>query len=156
MAKYELAFDGFPHHVSEGEQKCFQRDLKSVLAGYGDGVELNEFWFKCVVAKAIIFESLEQGNHSLGVVDKSAKGLKAQTVAYTMAATAEAFRIGGMQIDLMRIWREQCVPAALMTWMLDWARTIHEVLNRPPGEVKNPSEFAKKRVLLDPACASNY
>ena len=61
-----------------------------------------------------------------------------------MAATAQAFRIGGMQIDLMRIWREQSVPAQLMTWMLDWARRIHEVLNKPPGEVKNPSEFAKK------------
>ena len=143
MAKYELAFDGFPHHVSEGEQKCFQRYLKSVLAGYGDGVELNEFWFKCVVAKAIIFKSLDK-EITRSEWYKSAKGLKAQTVAYAVAASAQAFRIGGMQIDLMRIWREQSVPAALMTWMLDWASRIHEVLNKPPGEVKNPSEFAKK------------
>ena len=124
-------------------KKCFQRYLKSVLTGYGDGLELNDFWFKCVVAKAIIFKSLDR-EITRSEWYKSAKGLKAQTVAYTVAATAQAFRLGSMQIDLMRIWREQCVPAALMTWMLDRARRVHEVLNRPPGEVKNPSEFAKK------------
>ena len=31
-----------------------------------------------------------------------------------------------------------------MEWMLGTARKVHKVLNSPPGEVKNPSEFAKK------------
>jgi hypothetical protein len=143
LAKYELAFEGQPHHVSEGEQKCFQRYATSVLAGYGDGLELNESWFKYVVAKAMIFRSLDK---EIARSDwyRSAKGLKAQTVAYTLAAVAQAFRVGDMQMDLMRIWREQAVPVALMDWMLDWARRIHSVLNLPPGAVKNPSEFAKK------------
>jgi hypothetical protein len=143
LAKYELAFDGRPHHVSEGEQKCFQRYVSSVLAGYGDGLALNEFWFKCAVAKAIIFRSLDK---EIARSDwyKAAKGLKAQTVAYAVAAAAQSFRAGGMQIDLIRIWGGQAVPGPLMDWMLDWAKNIHQVLNAPPGEVKNPSEFAKK------------
>jgi hypothetical protein len=143
LAKYELAFDGRPHHVSEGEQKCFQKYVSSVLASYGDGLELNEFWFKCAVAKAIIFRSLDR---EIARSDwyKAAKGLKAQTVAYTVAATAQAFRNSEMQIDLMRVWHEQALPEVLKDWMLDWAEKIHEVLNAPPGMVKNPSEFAKK------------
>lgn len=143
LAKYELAFDGRPHHVSEGEQKCFQRYVTSVLAGYGDGVNLNEFWFKCAVAKAIIFRSLDR-EIARSEWYKAAKGLKAQTVAYTVAAVAQSFRVGGMQIDLMGIWRDQTVSKVLMDWMLGWAARIHKVLNAPPGMVKNPSEFAKK------------
>lgn len=143
LAKYELAFDGRPHHVAEGEQKCFQRYVSSVLAGYGDGLDLNEFWFKCAVAKAIIFRSLDR---EIARSDwyKAAKGLKAQTVAYTLAAAAQSFRACSLQIDLMRIWRDQAVPPSLMDWMLGWAERIHKVLNAPPGAVKNPSEFAKK------------
>lgn len=143
LAKYELAFDGRPYHVAEGEQKCFQRYVSSVLAGYGDGLELNEFWFKCAVAKAIVFKSLDR---DIARSDwyKAAKGLKAQTVAYTLAAAAQSFRAGGKQIDLMRIWRDQAVPPVLMDWILGLAERIHPVLNAPPGAVKNPSEFSKK------------
>jgi hypothetical protein len=143
LAKYELAFDGRPHHVSEGEQKCFQRYVTSMAATYGDGVGLNEFWFKCAVGKAIVFRTLDR---EIARSDwyKAAKGLKAQTVAYTLAAAAQSFRIGGMQLDLMRIWREQAVAGALMEWMLGWAQRVHKVLNTPPGITKNPSEFAKK------------
>jgi len=143
LAKYELAFDGRPHHVSEGEQKCFQRYVSSVLAGCGGGLELNDFWFKCAVSKAIIFRSLD-GEIGRSQWYKDARALKAQTVAYTVAAVAQAFRIGGMQIDLMRIWRDQAVPKQLMDWMLGKAANIHKILNSPPGMVKNPSEFAKK------------
>ncbi|WP_051534361.1 AIPR family protein [Deefgea rivuli] len=143
LAKYELAFNGRPHHVSEGEQKCFQRYVTSVLVGYGDGIDLNEFWFKCVVAKAIVFRSLDK-EIAQSEWYKAAKGLKAQTVAYSVAAVAQAFRVGEMQIDLMRIWRDQTVPKVLTDWMLGWASRIHKILNDPPGMVKNPSEFAKK------------
>jgi len=143
LAKYEMAFDGRPHHVSEGEQKCFQRYVTSVLAGYGDGLQLNEFWYKSAVAKAIAFRTLDKKIASSEWY-KSAKGLKAQTVAYTLAAAAHCFRMAGMQMDLMQIWREQAVPSGLMEWMLGWAQRIHKVLNAPPGAVKNPSEFAKK------------
>lgn len=143
LAKYELAFDGRPHHVSEGEQKCFQRYVSTVLAGCGEGTDLNEFWFKGAVAKAILFRSLDK---EIVRTDwyKAAKGLKAQTVAYTIAYVAQAFRTEGMQIDLMLIWREQKAPRILMDWMLVTASRIHRVLNAPPGVVKNPTEFAKK------------
>lgn len=143
LAKYELSFDGRPHHVSEGEQKCFQRYVTSVLVGYGEGLDLNEFWFKSAVSKAIIFRALDK---EIARSDwyKLAKGLKAQTVAYTLAAAAQSFRNAGIQIDLMRVWRDQAVPRALMDWMLEIAERVHHVLNAPPGKVKNPSEFAKK------------
>jgi len=143
LSKFELAFDSRPHHVAEGEQKCFQRYVKTMLATYDDGLELNEFWFKCVVAKAIIFKSVDK-EIAKSEWYKVAKGLKAQTTAYTVSALAQAYRMRDMQVDFLRIWRDQAVPSALMTWTLEVAKGIHIILNNPPGSVKNATEFCKK------------
>ena len=143
LAKHELAFEERPYHVSEGEQKCFQRYISFMPVTYGDGVGLNEFWFRCVIAKAIAFRTLDK---QIAQSDwyKDAKGLKAQTIAYTLAAAAHSFRTVGMELDLPRIWREQSVPVMLLEWMLDLAKRIQKVLNKPPGTTLNPGEFCKK------------
>lgn len=143
LAKFELAFDGRPHHVSEGAQKCFHRYITTALKTSSESTELNDVWFKCAVAKGILFRRLDK-EVALSDWYKNDKGLKAQTVAYTIAACAHAFREAGQQIDLIRIWRDQDVPTALLDWMLDQAQTVHKILNNPPGIVKNPTEFCKK------------
>ena len=143
LAKFELAFDGRPHHVSEGAQKCFHRYITTSLKANSESTELNDTWFKCAVAKGILFRRLDK---EVAQSDwyKNDKGLKAQTVAYTISACAHAFREAAQQIDLFRVWREQDVPSVLLDWMLDQARAVHRILNNPPGIVKNPTEFCKK------------
>jgi hypothetical protein len=143
LAKFELAFDGRPHHVAEGAQKCFSRYITTSLKSQSESNQLTDVWFKCAVAKGLIFRRLDK-EVALSDWYKNDKGLKAQTVAYTVAACAHAFREAGQQIDLLRIWREQEVPATLLDWMLAQAQTVHAILNNPPGSVKNPSEFCKK------------
>lgn len=143
LAKYELSFDGRPHHVSEGAQKCFNRYTGTVLAKMADGTSLNESWFRRAMAKAILFGSMDS------VVQKSDwyrsdRGYKAQIVTYTIAACAEGFRAAGLQIDLDRIWKDQSVAEPLMSWMLEQARTVARILKSPPEQVRNISEFAKK------------
>jgi hypothetical protein len=143
LAKFELSFDGRPHHVCEGAQKCFSRYITTTLKISSENAELNETWFRCAVAKGILFRRLDKEvAHSDWY--KNDKGLKAQTVAYTVAACAQAFRDVGQQIDLLRIWREQDVPPALMYWLIQQAAVVHKILNNPPGTVKNPTEFCKK------------
>ena len=143
LAKFELAFDGRPHHVSEGAQKCFHRYITTSLKTSSEITELNDVWFKCAVAKGILFRRLDK-EVALSDWYKNDKGLKAQTVAYTIAACADAFRESGQQIDLIRIWRDQEVPSVLLDWMLEQAQAVHRILNNPPGAVKNPTEFCKK------------
>lgn len=143
LAKFELAFDGRPHHVSEGAQKCFHRYITSTLKTNSESTELNETWFKCAVAKGILFRRLDKEVAQSNWY-RNDKGLKAQTVAYTISACAHTFREAGQQIDLLRIWRDQDVPSVLMDWMLIQAQSIHKILNNPPGIVKNPTEFCKK------------
>lgn len=143
LAKYELSFDGRPHHVSEGAQKSFHRYTTSVLSKLGDGAALSETWFRRAMAKALLFIDLDEA------VQKSSwyqldRGYKAQIVTYTIAACADGFRAKGQQMDLDRVWREQSVPVPLLGWMLDQARLVAEILRSPPDNVRNISEFAKR------------
>lgn len=143
LAKYELSFDGRPHYVSEGAQKCFNRYATTVLVRMGDGTGLNALWFRRAMAKAMIFTTLDSE------IGKAAwyqgdRGYKAQIVTYAVAACAEGFREEGMQMDLDQIWREQSVPERLLQWMLEEARAVARILKWPPENVRNISEFAKK------------
>jgi hypothetical protein len=143
LAKYELSFDGRPHHVSEGAQKCFNRYTMSVLSKLGDGSSLSDTWFRRAMAKALLFIDLDEA------VQKSSwyqtdRGYKAQIVTYAIAACANGFREKNEQIDLDRIWREQSVPASLLDWMLGEARSVADILKSPPDNVRNISEFAKR------------
>ena len=142
LAKFELSFDGKPYYVSEGSQKCFNRYITGHLKQMSDA-DLNEVWYKCVVAKGIIFRQLDKAI-AQSEWYKNDKGLKAQALTYTIAACAQAFRDKGYQIDLLKIWKEQEVPPLLLHWLLYQANTVHKILNSPPGIVKNPAEFSKK------------
>ncbi|CAH3415079.1 MULTISPECIES: AIPR family protein [Serratia] len=143
LAKYELSFDGRPHYVSEGAQKCFNRYTTLVLLKLGDGTLLSETWFRRAMAKALLFIGLDEAiqKSSWYLMDR---GYKAQIVTYTIAACANEFRIRSQQIDLDRIWREQSIPISLLGWMLKEARQVAKILRSPPDNVRNISEFAKR------------
>jgi len=143
LAKYELSFEGRPHHVSEGAQKCFNRYATTVLSKMGDGTGLNGLWFRRAMAKAILFNTLDSAI-ARAEWYKADRGYKAQIVTYTVAACADGFRAAGMQIDLDRIWKEQAVAGPLVRWMLEEGRSVARILKRPPESVRNITEFAKK------------
>ncbi|NBB12536.1 AIPR family protein [Pseudomonas sp. SLFW] len=143
MSKFELSFEGCPHHVSEGAQKCFNRYTTTVLSKLGDGSSLTETWFRRAMAKALIFTSLDDAVQK-SVWYQADRGYKAQIVTYTIAACADGFRTKGHQIDLDRIWREQSVAVPMLAWMLGVAEEVSNILKTPPDNVRNISEFAKK------------
>jgi hypothetical protein len=144
LAKYEYSFDGKPHVVSMGAQKCFLKytdDISSMASG--DGSALNAVWYERAIAKAIVFKGLD------GAIQKSEwykedRGYKAQIVTYTVAACADGFRRAGLQINLDMIWVQQEVPVLLLSWMLVEAETVASILKNPPPNVRNISEYAKK------------
>ena len=143
LAKYELSFDGRPHHVSEGAQKCFNRYVKSVLAPLGDGTGLNATWFQRAMARALLYRELDSAV-SRSEWYKADRGYKAQIVTYAVASSAQRFRLARHEIDLDRIWSEQAVPEQLLAWMLDEARRVSGILRNPPEGVRNITEFAKR------------
>lgn len=146
LAKFEYAFEGKPHVVCLGAQKCFLKytaDLSKLASG--DGTSLNEVWYKRAVAKAILFKQLDIAVQRSGWY-RVERGYKAQILAYTVAACAHGYRRVGKQIDLDSIWEKQEVPAELCRWMVNEARVVAEILKNPPANVRNIAEFAKKEV----------
>ncbi|MCG9627237.1 AIPR family protein [Vibrio mediterranei] len=153
LAKYELAFDGKPHIVSLGAQKCFlsyTNVLKNLAAK--DGSELNEIWYKRAIAKALLFKDLDSKILQSSWYKKD-RGYKAQIVAYTIAACADGFRRNAMQMNLDIIWERQEVPAPLSEWMQNQAYKVASILKSPPPHVRNISEFAKKLACWEEAIA---
>jgi hypothetical protein len=141
LAKYELSFEGQPHHVSDGAQKCFSRYVEQLPKV--DVNKLTEVWFRRIVAKCILFKRLDENiQRSKWYVED--RGYKAQIVTYTIAVCADSFRTAGYQIDLDRIWREQSVSEGLLSWLMDEARMVANIIKNPPSNVRNITEFAKR------------
>lgn len=141
LAKFQLAFDGRPHHVSEGAQKCFSRYVQ--VLNQLNPAEINEQWFKRAVAKAIIFIDVDKAVMASKWYQED-RGYKAPIVAYTVAVVADCFRSNGKQIDLDYIWRKQSLDGEFLNWCVSVARTVAGILKSPPSEVRNVSEFAKR------------
>ena len=144
VAKYEYSFDGLPHIVSQGAINCFKvyaDDLAKMAAG--DGLALNEVWYRRMIAKAIIFTELDSA-----VIKsewyKMERGYKAQIVTYTVAACADGFRQVSKQVNLDMIWDQQSVPQQLLSWMLSEAIKVADILKDPPPKIRNITEYAKK------------
>lgn len=141
LAKYELAFEGRPHHVSEGAQKCFSRYVQ--VLNKLSPADVNEQWFKRSVAKAILFTDIDKAVLASKWYQDD-RGYKAPIVAYTVAAAADAYRSKGMQIDLDYIWRKQSLDGEFLDWLVRVAEKVASILKSPPPEVRNISEFAKR------------
>lgn len=149
LAKYEYSFDGKPHMVSMGAQKCFLKytdDISKMASGGGSA--LNAVWYERAIAKAIVFKGLDRAIQRSDWY-KEDRGYKAQIVTYTVAACADGFRRSGHQINLDMIWGQQEVPAQLLSWMLGEAEKVALILKNPPPNVRNISEYAKKAGCWD-------
>lgn len=143
LAKFELAFEGLPNVVSAGAQKSFSKFKDTTLKQLHDAGELTEVWFQKAIGRALLFKTLDR-EIANSEWYAQAKGLKAQTVAYTAAATTRAFVLAQHELNYEKIWLQQEVPEPLLAWMLVVASSIHQKLNNPPAHAKNPSEYCKK------------
>ena len=136
VAKILLAWQGSPEVASLGGEKCFQK----FSLGLRDGFVPDETFFKTLVAKAIIFKTIdgivkEQGNTEY----------KANVVAYTMALLNEKTE---NRIDLLKIWERQAIPEALRRELDVLSQKVRHVIETTAknntGTNANVTEWAKK------------
>ncbi len=141
LAKVEAAWDGRPYEASLGAQKNFIRFAAKFENEFAEHEEkLNERWFKHIVAKTILFDTLDV------VVAKAPwyAGYKANVVAYALAKLAFMAREVRNEVDLDAIWKAQNVPDGLQGQLGEIAQAVNGVLTSPPPERKNVTEWAKK------------
>jgi len=148
-AKYEVSWGMQPHMVSAGAQKNFMA-FASLVAAKWDAADsaFNEMYWKQLVAKAILFESIRA---AIAKADWYEKGYLANLVTYTMAKLA--FEVGrqarGGAFDLERVWINQIPTEATLGEALQIGARVLAVLTSEHRPVSNVTEWAKKEACWD-------
>lgn len=138
LAKFENTWNLEPHIVSRGSEKNFYeftmrlRERQTFVP--------DELYYKCLVAKAIMFRTAEKL-----VQAQRFGGYRANIVTYSLAYIIERT---ALRIDLEKIWKNQSVSPALETAIYTVSREVHRALINPPGG-KNVTEWCKKPQCWD-------
>ncbi len=141
MAKFENVWDDHPKWVNFGAQKNFARYAVRIGTEWkksSDG--FNEFYFKRIVARALIFRACEK----LVSAQLWYGGYRANIVAYTLALISEIVRRKGKSMDYGRIWNAQGINRALEDALVAIARAVNDEIIKPPAAISNISEWCKK------------
>jgi len=142
LAKFENVWDGIPHIVSKGAQFNFAKFANVIgLRWDADSDQFNEYWYKCAIARAIIFRRTEKIVSSQPWYDG---GYRANIVAYTISKLAEMLSSNRKCLDFELIWQKQDVSPALHDALVRISTIVHHVIITPPEGISNVTEWAKK------------
>jgi hypothetical protein len=141
VAKYHEAWRGLPHQVALAGEKNFA----AFMAALDDDNQtvvpdpLTHEWFRHLIAKVIIFRTIESRIKSKEVRHHFAQGW----VNISTYVTALVGTRVGHEINLERVWSNQAASARLSDLLFDWAVLVNKEFNRiAPGQ--QFSEVAKR------------
>ncbi len=141
LAKFEHSIDMQPHIVSLGAQKNFARFASEIGSKWDKNEkQFHELYFKQLVAKAILFRSLDEsvmGQNWYG-------GYKANIVTYSLAKLVHMVSDIGKQLNLAQIWTDQKVSSALEEQLLIIAKIVNERIQDTPEDITNVTEWCKR------------
>ena len=142
LAKFEGVWDKIPHIVSQGAQKNFAHFVGSVGKAWDqDDAQINERYFRRVVARAIIFRATERFVSSQAWYEG---GYRANIVAFALSRLAHELDSLKLVLDFDQVWKAQAPSDALLEALASVAEAMQGVLVSPPEGIRNISEYAKK------------
>jgi hypothetical protein len=143
LAKVELSFNQRPEVVSKGAQKTFSAFAAELGAAWSaNETRYDETWFKRLIAKLVIFRTLEKA------VPRQTwypGGYRANIVTYGIAKLAFDNEAIGKTLDLDRVWEQQAVPEGMLNCLLLSCEAAAAAILSPQSGVKNVTEWAKKQ-----------
>lgn len=144
LAKFEGSWDMKPHIVSLGAQKNFVRFAEAVGKENWDKIEkkYNELYFKRLVAKAILFRTVDR----FIMRQPWYGGYKANIVTHTVAKLSYLIEQARMYLDLERIWRRQSLTEEMESFLKDIAEAVNSVIQDTPQGITNVTEWCKKEL----------
>lgn len=151
LAKYVQTFRGLPHEVSLGGQKNFAKFADYIGSSWDHGQnDFNELWFKRAVAEAIIFKKAEW------LVLRApwyAQGYRAQTVAYGIAMLVREVQARSLELDLQKVWRDQCLSDVFEEQLLEICRLAQEeiISGAAKNNLINVTEWCKRKQCWESA-----
>lgn len=143
VAKYEMLWQLAPHVVSKGAQKNFLVFVTGLQARWEkDSEQYNKLYFRSLVAKAIIFRSVDR---LVFCAEWYPNGYKANIVAYSVAwLIHHALTKWSKQIDLEKIWKFQDLPENLYSAFNVIGEAVSKTITEPPDDVSNVTEYCKQ------------
>lgn len=142
LAKFENVWDDHPMWVNRGSQKNFVRYAERIGKEWEKSSDaFNEFYFKRVVARGLIFRATER------IVSNQSwynGGYRANIVAYTLALLAEIAKRRSGSVDFMEVWRTQTVGPVLNDSIDLVSCAVNDDITKPADGVSNISEWCKK------------
>ena len=147
LARYMELYGCRPDIVSKGKQKLLQRFAEEIKTSWEKGdTQYNEFYFKRVVALAIIYKRTDE------IIKQSEwyrenRSYKANVIAYTMSIIFNHIRKKhkGFEIDFKRIWNEQAVYEELDEQLTVLQNEVHNFITGP-RPTENVTEWCKKEL----------
>lgn len=142
LAKFENVWDDAPHWVNLGAQKNFARYAQRIGSEWEKSPDtFNEFYYRRVVARAIIFRRTER------LVSEQpwySGGYRANIVAYALALLGELARRRKKKVDFITVWATQAIDPVLEAAITTAAAVVNEEIMSPPAGISNISEWCKR------------
>lgn len=142
-AKYVVSWARKPHLVSAGAQKNFMAFAEEASQLWESSNEsINEVYFKHLVAKAILYQSLRT---EIARQTWYQSGYLANIVTYTIAKLADVIADSGMgEFDFDSVWQRQGLSDSTVDLCLDVAYDVLQILVSDDRPVANVTEWAKR------------
>jgi len=132
VAKFLYSFDQMPHIVSKGAQACFAQFASTIGPQWDqDEKRFNELYFKHLVARAIVFHSL---NNQIMRQDWYG-GYRANIVTYSIALLSYLVEKARLSIDFTRIWEQQKISHSFDDQLLAIAADVNDAIQDTDANV---------------------
>jgi hypothetical protein len=132
VAKFQYSFDQMPHVVSKGAQDCFAQFASTIGSQWEqDEKRFNELYFKHLIAKAIVFRSLD----SLIMRQDWYGGYKANIVTYTISLLSHLVSKARLDFNLLKIWEAQKISSLFKDQLLEIASKVNEAIQDTDANV---------------------
>lgn len=142
LAKFENVWDDHPRWVNLGAQKNFARYAARIGSEWEKSSDaFNEFYFKRVVARGLIFRAAER---IVAAQHWYNGGYRANIVAYSLAVIGEITKRRKESINFLGIWNTQKLDPVLEYAIAVVAGEVNDDITTPPQGISNISEWCKK------------
>ena len=158
LAKYMELYYGFPDIVSKGKQALVLVFAKKISESWNkNNSEFNEFFYKRVVAIAIVFKELDS---IIKQTDwyREKHSYKANVIAYTLSVLFYYIRTrqNGRELDFLRIWNEQEVYQELREQLHVLCTQIYIFITKSDRLTENVTQWCKNKICWERACKENW
>ena len=143
LAKSENSWLGLPQKVSKGAQSNFLDFAGKITEQWSsDRDRFNEVYFRNVVARTILFRSVER------IVSSRpwySGGYRANIVTYTIAKLSyEIGRSGSGELNFPDIWQKQGIQPELADQVAEIAKSVYGSITNPLRGHENVTQWCKK------------